>query len=90
MEFNITNILSDTYESSVRYSEQKGSMSPLTFPHRSSRKDVVKHAILRDQVQRAMEDLIRGYEATSGVSVIRIDYKSEQKRVIIDAVPSAR
>ncbi len=90
MESKFTNILSDRYESAVRYSEQKMPDSPLSFHRRTSRSDLIKHAVLRNQVQTAMAELIRGYEVTSGVSVIRIEYKPDQKRVMIDAVPAAR
>lgn len=78
---------------------------PLTKPHlciakstdrsteegrRSFKANLIRQAQLRDQVQAAIYELIRGYEETTGLSVIRLDYQAGKKRVILDALPGAK
>jgi hypothetical protein len=51
---------------------------------------LLRQALLRNQVQSAIYELIRGYEATTGFSVIRLDLQSEKRRIVLDAVPAAK
>jgi len=46
--------------------------------------------MLRDQVQSAIVDLIRGYEMATGFSVVRLDYQPERRQVMIDALPQPK
>jgi hypothetical protein len=48
---------------------------------------LLKQALLRNQVQAAIYELIRGYEATTGFSVIRLDLQPDERRIVLDAVP---
>jgi hypothetical protein len=51
---------------------------------------LLKQALFRDQIQSAIKELIRGYEATTGLNVVRVEYQPEGKDVIIDATPARR
>ena len=51
---------------------------------------LLRQALLRNQVQSAIYELIRGYEATTGFSVIRLDLQSEKRRIVLDAVPATK
>jgi len=93
-----------SYVISVRNSEQSDSNMPLTKPQSTAKltdrsteqgsasfkASLIRQAQLRDQVQAAIYELIHGYETTTGLSVIRLDYQPGKKRVMIDALPSAR
>jgi hypothetical protein len=66
----------------VRFSEQgpaKERMSP--------RDQLIERALFRDQVQTAILNLVRGYEATTGLTVTRLDYDAREGRVQIEALP---
>jgi hypothetical protein len=43
-----------------------------------------------DRVQAAVYALIRGYETTTGHSVIRLDYDAEARRITLDALPLSK
>jgi hypothetical protein len=89
------------YDDPVRNSEQKLSSAPLhpaVAPEKQSvlpplsdtfRANLIRHAIFRDQVQTAISELIRGYEATTGLSVLRLEYHPENHHVTLDAIPAA-
>ena len=82
-------------ERRVRYSEQNEGENPLVFDRQSSaaqfrKQSLIKQALFRDQVQSAIRELIRGYEATTGLSVIRVEYQPEGHQVTIDAIPQVR
>jgi hypothetical protein len=51
---------------------------------------LIKQALFRDQVQSAIRELIRGYETTTGLTVIRVEYQPQGRHVTIDAVPQVR
>ena len=53
----------------------------------SVRETLIRQAMLRDQVQSAIVDLIRGYEIATGFSVVRLDYQPERRQLLIDALP---
>jgi hypothetical protein len=84
-----------TYSGSVRYSEQTG-LSLTKCPTDSlsnahpGRNHLVKQALLRDQLQAKIKELIRDYEITSRFHVVRANYSAEHRDVIIDAIPAAR
>ena len=54
------------------------------------RETLIRHAMLRDQLQSAIVDLIRGYETATGFSVVRLDYHPERRQVLIDALPQPK
>jgi hypothetical protein len=56
----------------------------------SVRETLMRHAMLRDQLQSAIVDLIRGYEMATGFSVVRLDYHPEQRQFLIDALPQPK
>ena len=47
----------------------------------------IAQVIFRDQVQTAIHHLIRGYEATTGRSVTRLDYDPREGRITLEALP---
>ena len=51
---------------------------------------LLRQALLRGQIQTAIYELVRGYEAKTGFTVVRLDLQADKKRVILEAVPSAR
>jgi hypothetical protein len=51
---------------------------------------LLRQALLRNQVQSAIYELIRGYEVTTGFSVVRLDLQSEKRRIVLDAIPAAK
>jgi hypothetical protein len=61
-----------------------------TSASNGSRERLVKHAILRDQVQAAIQELIRGYEVTTGFAVVRVNYDGSQRRFTLDALPPSK
>lgn len=74
----------------VRFSEQFGaeaSSESEVHPNDRFRERLVKHALLRSQVQAAIAELIRGYERTTSLSVVRVEYQPETCQVILEAVP---
>jgi hypothetical protein len=88
---------------SVRYSEQNNAIRPLELvggtgsneqPGQAPRTDgffrasIIKNALLRDQVQSALSDLIHKYEETTGLSVIRVVYQAETRGFSIEAIPA--
>jgi hypothetical protein len=94
------------YIKSVRFSEQSLSVVPrfsaagMNGPAESverlpngmagqnhSRDRLVHQA---DQVQAAIYSLIRSYEATTGHSVIRLEYDAQARRITLDALPLAK
>jgi hypothetical protein len=92
------------YIKSVRFSEQEISSSPristgvngqtdslarrppLPAQHHA-RQRLVEHA---DKVQAAIYALIRGYESTTGHSVIRLEYDAQMRRITLDALPLSK
>ena len=97
---NTVNTMRST--ASVRYSEQNNTSMPLETSDGSGsdsqpgqartdgfvRASIIKNAIFRDQVQAALSELVRGYEVTTGLSVIRVLYQAETRRFSIEAVPA--
>ena len=82
-----------TYEHHSSFSEQETKDRPqvsATYgrPNASFHALLLRQALLRSRVQSAISELIRGYEATSGFSVIRVDLESRKSRVILDAIPA--
>jgi hypothetical protein len=92
------------YIKSVRFSEQSVSSAPLIdagangraealdrrppMPaHSHARERLVEHA---DRVQAAIYALIRGYESSTGHSVIRLEYDAQQRRITLDALPLSK
>ena len=77
-----------------RADDQKISDPPLTDNRLAScqsvRETLMRHAMLRDQMQSAIVDLIRGYEVATGFSVVRLDYQPERRQVLIDALPQPK
>jgi hypothetical protein len=55
----------------------------------SSNARLFRHALMRSQVQAAISTLPRGYEASTGFSVVRLDLRSS-RRVLLDAVPASK
>ena len=51
---------------------------------------LLRQALLRGQIQTAIYELVRGYEAKTGFTVVRLDLQAEKKRVILEAVPAPR
>jgi hypothetical protein len=51
---------------------------------------LLKQALLRQQVQSAIYELVLGYEAATGFSVVRLDLQSEKHTVLIDALPAGK
>lgn len=50
---------------------------------------LLRQALLRSQVQTAIYELVREYEATSGFSVVRLDLlQSTKRRIVLDAIPA--
>jgi hypothetical protein len=86
----------------VRYSEQNTTSLPLETLDGTEldgqpgqmrtdgfvRTGIIKNAIFRDQVQAALSELVRGYEVTTGLSVIRVLYQAETRRFSIEAIPA--
>jgi hypothetical protein len=66
----------------VRFSEQASAKEPM-----SPRDQLIGRALFRDQVQIAILNLVRGYEATTGLTVTRLDYDAREGRVHIEALP---
>ena len=95
MPFTINCLKPIQYKRSVRYSEQvrqleaPGAAGPTANGH-SMGAALLKQALFRDQIQSAIKELIRGYEATTGLNVVRVEYQPEGKSVIIDAIPARR
>ena len=90
-------VITMTSIDSVRYSEQNDSMMPLETKsgtglenpgQNSFRASIVRNALLRDQVQKALSDLIHNYEETTGLSVIRVLYQAETRGFSIEAIPA--
>ena len=88
-----------TCRMAVRYSEQSEFEMPLgekkTEEHRLTprtvaRASLIRHALGRHKLQLAINDLIRSYEATTGFSVVRLDYQAGSGRVVCDAIPATR
>ena len=75
------------YKTSVRFSEQGYSKKSLTNADLSAREKLLQQVIFRDQVQTAIQHLIRGYEASTGCSVIRLEYEPREGRVTLEALP---
>jgi hypothetical protein len=48
---------------------------------------LLKQALLRDQVQSAISQLVLGYEATSGASVVRLNFHTGKRTVSLEAIP---
>jgi hypothetical protein len=67
---------------SVPFSEQK--------ENRTAHSTLIRQALFRDQVQAAILDLIRNYELSTGLSVVRVEYQPEKPHVILDAIPVPR
>jgi hypothetical protein len=72
-----------TYKASVLNSEQE----PANNPFHSF---LLRQALMRDHVQTAISQLIRNYEATSGSSVVRLNFHAEKRSVSLDAIPNLR
>lgn len=73
------------------YSEEQEPEKPDPRANRNrAHTSLIKQAFFRDQVQSAIYELIRGYEAATGLSVIRLDYRPEMHRVTLDDVPFPR
>jgi hypothetical protein len=95
MPFTINCLKTIQYKRSVRYSEHArqieapGAASPMANGH-SVGAALLKQALFRDQIQSAIKELIRGYEATTGLNVVRVEYQPEGRNVIIDALPARR
>ena len=51
---------------------------------------LLRQALLRGQIQTAIYELVRGYEAKTGFTVVRLDLQADKKRVILEAVPAPR
>jgi hypothetical protein len=67
----------------VRFSEQTVSIkTPST-----ARERLIQQALFRDQVQAAIYQLVRGYEVTTGLSVVRLEYDPQRAKVAIEALP---
>jgi hypothetical protein len=75
------------YDNPVRYSEQTPSKQPRASGDLALRDQLVQQVIFRDQVQTAIQHLIRGYEASTGCSVTRLDYDPREGRITIEALP---
>lgn len=75
------------YKTSVRFSEQSHAKQSLTGADLSAREKLLEQVIFRDQVQTAIEHLIRGYEASTGCSVVRLEYEPHEGRVTLEALP---
>jgi hypothetical protein len=75
------------YDNPVRYSEQAPSQKPRFSDDLALRDQLVQQVIFRDQVQTAIQHLIRGYEASAGCSVTRVDYDPREGRITIEALP---
>ena len=95
MSFTINCLKPIQYKRSVRYSEHlrqleaPSAASPMATGHTMGAA-LLKQALFRDQIQSAIKELIRGYEATTGLNVVRVEYQPEGKDVIIDAIPAHR
>jgi hypothetical protein len=74
------------YDYPVLFSEQNSSKSSLR-PTDPARDRLLQQIVFRDQVQTAILHLIRGYEATTGLSVTRLDYEPREGRVSLEALP---
>ena len=90
-----------TYIDCVLKSEQRLPPMPLNQPSTgrsekdrkdedSFRKNLVKQAILREEVQASILELLRSYEEKTGLTVVRVEYQPGKQKVILDAVPSRR
>lgn len=82
----------NTYQSSVLFSEQEEAPThhiPATREP-SFHSLLIRQALLRSQVQSAISELILGYEATTGSSVIRVRVQQDKPRVILEAIPATR
>ncbi|HTB15321.1 MAG TPA: hypothetical protein VK752_27305 [Bryobacteraceae bacterium] len=53
----------------------------------SPRDQLIERALFRDQVQTAILNLVRGYEATTGLTVTGLDYDASEGRVHLEALP---
>jgi hypothetical protein len=51
------------------------------------RERLIQQVQLRDQVQAAIYQLIRGYEVSTGLSVTRLDYDRIEGKVTLEALP---
>ena len=95
MPFTINCLKPIQYKRSVRYSEHLRHLEapntpiPMANGHTMGAA-LLKQALFRDQIQSAIKELIRGYEATTGLNVVRVEYQPEGKDVIIDAIPARR
>ncbi len=75
------------YKTPVRFSEQDHARKSLTSADFSARERLLQQVIFRDQVQTAIQNLIRGYEASTGCSVTRLEYEPREGRVTLEALP---
>lgn len=57
------------------------------FPHLTPRERMVEQARLRDRLQAGIYELIQEYEAKTGVSVVRVEYDANERRVMVEALP---
>jgi hypothetical protein len=75
------------YNTAVRFSEQNISKHPLFSAGLDPRDQLLGHLGFREEVQAAIYHLIRGYEATTGLSVTKLEYDPREGRVAIEALP---
>jgi hypothetical protein len=71
----------------VSEAEEDAQQTALSGQPGSRRAELVEHVILRSQVQAALYQLVRGYEETTGLSVVRLNYEPDEQRVTIEALP---
>jgi hypothetical protein len=78
-----------TYQTTTLISEQETPAAPQKRDA-SFHSMLLRQALLRNQIQSAIYDLVRGYEATTGFSVVRIDLQAKKRKVTLDAIPAPR